>query len=186
MIIDTAGFVNWQPDNDPGMPFEYKCGYLCQKNYDEKWPTKYGPWTKTIWDCEIRFPSLMYVCENGNYIKPSFNFYKTDFGSIPPPIRGLPGLSETRFLLGYLFHDNIYIVNGHWVWISYDQGNNWTSISFTREQTDNLLREMIIHDPQPGNIFIRNIIWSQVRMWGSFSWNHNRERFNKLNRTNQK
>lgn len=158
------GFLNYKP-HDPSSP----CGYECIKDYDEYWPFSWGPWSKTIWYFELNeLTPLMYVREDGVFVKPSIPFYDTDFGSIPIPLRSLPSLNESRFLLGYLFHDNIY--RTHWVFASKDQGISWSRKDMTRSETDDQLKEMILHDPQPGTLVARNTIWSMVRLFGNSPW----------------
>lgn len=164
--VARPGFINWRPD-DEGSP----CGYSCQKSGDIKWPWNWGPWTKTIWQFDLKYPfPLMYVMVDGTWLMPSSSCFRTDFGSIPPPLRSLPGLSESRFLLSYLFHDCIYGIKDHWIWASLDGGVTWTIKFVNREWTDNLLRECIANEPTPGGVVVRNTIWKAVRTCGSLSW----------------
>ena len=158
------GFLNYKP-HDPTSP----CGYECIKDYDENWPFSWGPWSKTVWYFELNeINPLKYIREDGIYVKPSVPFYDTDFGSIPPPLRALPSLNESRFLLGYLFHDNIY--RTHWVFASNDQGITWARKDMTRSETDSQLNEMILHDPQPGSLVARDTIWGMLKLFGNAAW----------------
>jgi hypothetical protein len=158
------GFLNYEHDQS-GKP----CGYILEKDYEQFCPFSWGPWTKSIWYFELNIlRPLIFVCENGQYIKPSATKFDTDFGSIPIPLRSLPNCNESRFLLSYIFHDNIY--NAHWIWVSTDQGNTWIHKDMTREEADNQLKECILNEPQAGSSFIANLIWSQVRLWGNSAW----------------
>lgn len=100
----------------------------------------------------------------------------TDFGSIPVPLRGLPGLSETRFARPYLFHDGDY--TEHAVLVSRDGGSTWEHTIISRQEADAFLLEMIQFDVDPGGKCLRNTIWSQVRMWGKRPWidDHRKDR----------
>ena len=158
----TPGFLNYAPID------EKPTGYTCQKVDDKSW---FFFWDASVWQINMLDPNpLTYVCEDGTYIRTIQKNFQSDFGSIPPPCRSLPSMSETRFLLSYLFHDCAY--QTHQALFSAD-GINWLPKELDRATVDNILKEMIMHEPDPGNVVSANIVWSQVRMWGWSAWGAN-------------
>jgi hypothetical protein len=156
----NAGFINWKPEHGK------LAGYSCEKLTDVSWCWF---WDASLWLVDMLQPyPLTYRDDNGKLYRTFLETFKTDFGSIPAPVRGLPGMSSDRFLLSYLFHDCAY--QTHHQLVSIDNGKTWQPEALTRQQADQLLREMISNEPNPGNILARNLIYSQVRAWGWKSW----------------
>ena len=155
----TPGFLNYAPvESKPA-------GYTCEKKTDKSWCFF---WDASIWLATMLYPApLTYVCIDGTQVRTIQTSFYTDFGSIPPPCRSLPSMSADRFLLSYLFHDCAY--QTHQALFSED-GLNWLPKQLERPAVDDLLKEMILHEPDPGNAVSANIIWSQVRMWGWNAW----------------
>jgi hypothetical protein len=138
-------------------PRGYELNYLDQ--------TRWGLlWRKELWEFRLLpYTSLQYRSNVGDLWCPN-RYFLTDFGSIPPPLRGLPGLSAARFLFPYLFHDSGYSDGG--LWRSVDGGLTWVFRELTRAQVDALLLEMIQNDVHPGGFVLAHAVHGAVRVFG--------------------
>lgn len=147
-------------------------GFSCTPDHQE---ITVWPFSKTIWKyCINESKPLIFVLPNGHLLRIVGQEGFTDFGSLPVVVSSVPGLSPYRFPRAYLFHDNGYLT--HEVEISKNGGLTWNTIKATRAQVDEWLCVMIQFEKQPGNIVLRNIIWSQVRLWGFSAWENNVKR----------
>jgi hypothetical protein len=150
----TGKFLNTGMDGEPD-------GYTLHEIDQQPWGWL---WTKTVydWQLDVAHP-VMFQHPDGRLIMTERHML-TDLGSIPPPLRSLPGCAADRFILPYCFHDGGYQDGGFWV--SYDEGLTWIFEEWPRKDVDDLLHLMILCDPRPGTGAQADIIWSQVRMWG--------------------
>lgn len=150
---------NWQNSGQLGQPV----GYTMTKVGDVRWGWL---WRKSTWDIrtDAEHP-LTYISSSGLRYRMDRHFV-SDFGSIPPPLRALPGLNETRFI-GYLFHDSAYCHGG--LWMSFDGGGEYSFQRLHRDVVDGLLREMVERDPTPGGMILAASIYYAVRSFGGLA-----------------
>jgi hypothetical protein len=102
---------------------------------------------------------MTYVAPNGDQVQPDKHF-KTDFGSIPPPMMAMPSLSRTRFIHSYLLHDSG--CRHHGLWFKRPNETLFTFRGVTREECDLLLFNCI--GAEGGNAFQRSMIYRGVRI----------------------
>jgi len=123
-------------------------------------------WWEIVYECTLdpKHP-LGFLSEAGNRYQPDRHFF-TNQGSlprVPPFVRMI--WPKDRFL-GFLIHDSGYIHGGLWMWS--ELCGRMAFKTMTRKQVDDLLYEMILADPIPGNRASAWMIWSHVRMYGGF------------------
>jgi len=128
-------------------------------------PAKSTWWT-TIYQYRAKTHPLTFVHSDGTRYQPDKHFF-TDQGSIPrfPPFVRMC-VCKDRFL-GFYLHDSGYMDGGLWT--------DGVFRHMTRKQVDDLLYEMILADPIPGNKATAWLIWVHVRMYGGFCGWHKRD-----------
>jgi len=146
-------------------------GYDCDLVGHEKWCLF---WTKPVFEFHLsRNHPLTYRANDGTLYQPDRHFV-FDWGSVPPPLQGLPNLIHDRFLF-YPFHDSAYMDGGLWVVSPEIRADNYLDlvtnrqfVKLPRKKADDLLREAIPNDPTPGSIVVAGAVWSAVRAGGVF------------------
>jgi len=124
----------------------------------------YSPDLTTAWKTIYRFElcrrtPLSFVDRHGARWQPNRSFY-TDQGSVPrfPPFLRLI-VPKDRFLAFYI-HDSGYVFGGLYV--------DGKFRNMTRKAVDDLLYDMILADPKPGNRAVAYAVWMQVRLYGGW------------------
>lgn len=122
-------------------------------------------WTKQIYEITSNENHpLMFVDEEKNQWRCDKHYW-SDFGSIPPPFQGVPGLDRERHKFPYMFHDNAYQEMGLWKRLKGEEKWNFTPL--TRMECDLFLCRMIEYDIVPGGVVNRQMILWGVRLGGS-------------------
>ena len=108
---------------------------------------------------------MTYVHPDFCEIRPGARFL-TDFGSIPPPLRGLPSLSSTLFLGPYLIHDDGCRNGG--LWVRQVGRTLFHFVHMDRLEMDSLLKLMIRASPWDGSWRQAELIYAGVRVGAAF------------------
>jgi len=129
------------------------------EGFSLRYDTALSNWWDTIYEFRLNpVHPLIFVAGNGDRYQPDRR-YHTNLGSvprIPPFIRAI--IPKDRFPDGFCMHDSGYAFGGLWV--------NGAFRVMTRKQVDDLLFDMILHDPHPGNQASAYLVWVNVRLYG--------------------
>lgn len=119
-------------------------------------------YTKLLFDFHVKQPIFCFIRKDGNIIAMPDMDGTTDFASTPPPLWGIPMFSPWRFKYSATIHDQGYL--HHWLYI------NGVRVNVSRDFMDQLLEEMIEHEPDKGNKVEAWIYLKGVQLGGRFAW----------------
>lgn len=134
----------------------HKKGFVLNNPVNKRWGLF---WRVTTWEVSINkeFPLTFEWSEHSRWTC-NYNF-KSDLGSIPPPLEALPGLSSSQYPCSYLFHDCGCRHGGLY--------HNGIFVDLTRAQLDNMLANWWI-PAEAGGILSRIVIFTGVRIGSWF------------------